>query len=144
MTRFRLGFCPYNCANPVPISNTTTKQAWHAQNEPNRAKAEATHSAWGRKKWSDSLQWVERIAPGGGAIRPTPHGFNGREEVSRTNEKPCPRPKYLVIRFFQKNCCDWHGTCMFFVESNLDSLLAEVTFLKTALSRCRLFKEMFS
>jgi hypothetical protein len=94
--------------------------------------------------WSESLQWVERIAPGGGAIRPTPHGFNGREEVSRTNEKSSPRPKYLVIRFFQKNCCDWHGTCMFFVESNLDSLLAEVTFLKTALSRCRLFKEMFS
>ena len=69
--------------------------------------------------WSDSPQWVERIAP------PT-RGFNGREEASRTNEKSFPKPKYVVMRFFKKNRCDWHRTCMFFVESNLDSLPAEV------------------
>jgi len=62
---------------------------------------------------------VERIAP------PT-RGFNGREEASRTNEKSFPKPKYVVMRFFKKNRCDWHRTCMFFVESNLDSLPAEV------------------
>ena len=84
---------------------------------------------------------MERFAPVGGAIRPTPHGFNGREEVCRTNEKSCPRPKYVVIRFFQKICCDWHGTCMLFVGSNVDSLPAEVRFFKTALSRFRLFKD---
>ena len=95
----------------------------------------------GRKKWSDSPQWVERFAPVGGAIRSTHHDFNGREEACRTNEKSCSRPKYVVIRFFQKNCCDWHGTCRFFVEANLDSLPAEVRFFKTALARFRLFKD---
>jgi len=94
--------------------------------------------------WPRGQEEVERFAPVGGAIRPTHHGFNGREEARRTNEKSCSRPKYVVIRFFQKNYCDWHGTCMFFVESNLDSLPAEVRFFKTALSRSRLLKEMSS